>query len=311
MGRNTQNLVCMRHLTPYVGSSMTAWDLHTIQQYARPSTFPDPWEYKWFAVEKDKVVIYSNLTKNNIWVWDLGSNRIREIGNFYFVWLWHLNADENTLVTFEIDWDNSAEVEQTKWTLTGQLLERKHFHLPLAGHRVKEDMLVRPERGCYRISSHETVIQLLNKIDSHVLHLTYDDTIDQLTPRWIEHDEPIERFMYVGDLAVLNSDIAYGWRRRLRRLVIFDAAKGTTILHPYQSDKEEIDFRGMLKPRAPQSWRWYEFSERKYNESAMPFGDREVSGLSTEDGVQLWFFDPNFTPDIPGARPFLPMEDSG
>ena len=155
------------------------------------------------------------------------------------------------------------------------------------------------------------MIQLLNKIDSHVLHLTYDDTIDQLTPRWIEHDEPIERFMYVGDLAVLNSDIAYGWRRRLRRLVIFDAAKGTTILHPYQSDKEEIDFRGMLKPRAPQSWRWYEFSERKYNESAMPFGDREVSGLSTEDGVQLWFFDPNFTPDIPGARPFLPMEDSG
>lgn len=41
------------------------------------------------------------------------------------------------------------------------------------------------------------------------------------------------------------------------------------------------------------------------------FGDHEVFGVSSEEGVQLWFFNPNFVPGLPDARPFLPMEESG
>lgn len=41
------------------------------------------------------------------------------------------------------------------------------------------------------------------------------------------------------------------------------------------------------------------------------FGNREVFGLASADGVQFWFFNPNFVPDIPGVEPLLAMEESG
>lgn len=37
------------------------------------------------------------------------------------------------------------------------------------------------------------------------------------------------------------------------------------------------------------------------------FGDREVFGLATDIGIQLWFFNPNFAPDLPGTGPFIEM----
>ena len=40
------------------------------------------------------------------------------------------------------------------------------------------------------------------------------------------------------------------------------------------------------------------------------FGDREVFGMASEDGIQLWFFNPNFIPDIPDLELYLPMEES-
>ena len=36
------------------------------------------------------------------------------------------------------------------------------------------------------------------------------------------------------------------------------------------------------------------------DERSLPFGDREVFGVATKDGIQFWFFNPNFTPDLPG-----------
>ncbi|KAL1991478.1 hypothetical protein VTN49DRAFT_4786 [Thermomyces lanuginosus] len=39
------------------------------------------------------------------------------------------------------------------------------------------------------------------------------------------------------------------------------------------------------------------------------FGDREVCGVAGEGGVQLWFFDPDFVPDIPGVEPLLALEE--
>lgn len=49
-----------------------------------------------------------------------------------------------------------------------------------------------------------------------------------------------------------------------------------------------------------------------FSETPLPlFGDHEVFGVANEDGIQLWFFNPNFTPDIPDAESFLPIEESG
>ena len=61
---------------------------------------------------------------------------IQEIGSFSNLWLWHVDLNENTLLTFEIDWNtHPPEVQHTKWTITGQLLERKDFRLSLPGGR--------------------------------------------------------------------------------------------------------------------------------------------------------------------------------
>ncbi|KAL1997005.1 hypothetical protein VTN49DRAFT_7870 [Thermomyces lanuginosus] len=47
------------------------------------------------------------------------------------------DVDENLLVTFEIDWDTAPpEVQQTNWTLAGQLLDKKRFLLSLSGRHV-------------------------------------------------------------------------------------------------------------------------------------------------------------------------------
>ena len=33
-------------------------------------------------------------------------------------------------------------------------------------------------------------------------------------------------------------------------------------------------------------------------EAVKPFGDQEVFGLAGDGGVELWFFNPNFVPDL-------------
>ena len=43
----------------------------------------------------------------------------------------------------------------------------------------------------------------------------------------------------------------------------------------------------------------------------LPFGDREVIGFANEDGMQFWFFNPDFSTSLPDAEPFLAMEESG
>lgn len=41
------------------------------------------------------------------------------------------------------------------------------------------------------------------------------------------------------------------------------------------------------------------------------FGDSEVFGMASEDGIQLWFLNRNFCSDLPGAEPILLLEESG
>ena len=74
--------------------------------------------------------------------------------------------DENILVVFEINWDaRPPEVQQTKWTLDGQLLCKKHFDLPLGGDRFDKARLWFPAVGSYRASGHKRVSFLTSSSD--------------------------------------------------------------------------------------------------------------------------------------------------
>lgn len=79
-------------------------------------------------------------------------------------------------------------------------------------------------------------------------------------------------------------------------LNIYNAANGTSIRHPYRLDFREVETsKNVFRKQA----------EYAPNSLLLPFGDREVFGLVSLDGIQLWFFNPNFVPDLPDAMPSL------
>lgn len=76
-------------------------------------------------------------------------------------------------------------------------------------------------------------------------------------------------------------------------------------MHPYQLDAREA-----------KTWRrLHERNRRRRSDSGefcfLPFGDREVLGLASFDGFQLWIFNPDFELDLPPAEPFRAMEETG
>ena len=42
-----------------------------------------------------------------------------------------------------------------------------------------------------------------------------------------------------------------------------------------------------------------------------PFGDSDILGVASEDGAQIWFFNPKFLPDLENSVPFLAREECG
>lgn len=289
---------------------MTVWDLRTSQRWVKHLRVSSVG----ISIEGDKVIIPnkgSSLDARPILVWDLNADRVQEVGGFRKLALWHVDANENTLIAFEINWDiNPPEVQQTKWALTGRLIDRKQFHLPL---RDREDVKFKfPERRCYRTCCHKTVTQLISRTEDHAsMHLTYDSSIDQLSAQWIERAEPMNRkiSMDVDSRAFLTSDIAYGWGRHPRQLAVYNAAEGTTTLRPFQLDSRQIIVR-KLTGHPPSGRRRIQIVPLR-EVPIQAFGDHEVFGLASHEGAQLWFFNPNFVPDLPDAEPFLAMEESG
>lgn len=83
---------------------MTVWNIHSHQKKTRQFSFRPENVY----IEKDKVVLFnSNECYSDppqpIYIWDLIADQIHEISSFREFWLWHLDVDEDVLVTFEID----------------------------------------------------------------------------------------------------------------------------------------------------------------------------------------------------------------
>lgn len=119
------------------GRFLIAWNIRTSQQCVSGEL---PCDAQHASIIKDKVVLIDLESKPPypIYIWDLSSDHIRTIGNFSNLWLWHVDPDENILVAFEIDWyTDQLKVQQTKWTLTGRLLDKKNFHLSVPYPRLE------------------------------------------------------------------------------------------------------------------------------------------------------------------------------
>lgn len=81
-----------------------------------------------------------------------------------------MDVDENILVVFEIDWEKRPpEVQQTKWALTGGLLDKKHFPLSLSGCDLHETKL-QPRHRSSRTFGHKTGASLEERSYSYLLY---------------------------------------------------------------------------------------------------------------------------------------------
>lgn len=261
----------------------TVWNIHTSQRRVRElPCFP---ERLWIV--KDKMVIFGSTVEPPfpIYIWDLSEDQIRKIGDFGDVWLWHMDAHENVLVTFEIDRNKRPlEVHQTKLTLTGQLLDKKHFSLSVSGRGLDDSKLIKDIRPFGR----KTVTRLISMDEDVMMELMYDHAVDKLSFRWIDHLLPPKTTELSRLCEMLTPHVSYQWNSDLNGFHVCNTANGTSSMHSYQADIREV---------TP--------SEKQ------PFGDREVVGLVSPDGIQLWFFNPNFAPDFPKQFAFRAMEESG
>ncbi|KAL1990134.1 hypothetical protein VTN49DRAFT_5973 [Thermomyces lanuginosus] len=204
----------------------------------------------------------------SIYVWDLGLDRIQEIGSFTDLRLWHLDVTEDVLVAFEINLlKEPAEVCQTKWsTMTGELLDRKAFHLELPAGLVPVDLYDYVCNNGSNTYGHKSVCQLLFKTEDRVIiHLEYDYAVDRLSVHLVYRYSSES-----GQVAVCNSNTR------------------TVTLHPVQLPDSSPD-------QELQTSRNANLSFTSWTKDF--FGDREVFGLLSQAGVQLWLFNPSFAPD--------------
>ena len=283
---------------------MIAWDIHTSERYEAVV----PYYRHDTSLVKDKVISvgYEAAPLYRIYIWDLSSNWMREVTSLANLWLWHVDADENILVTFQIDWDTEpAKVQQTKWTFTGSLLNRKHFCLPLPGRRVDKKNLKTFLKFSSHTHDHVTVRRLVTDRDgNNTVDLMYDYAVDKLSVRWNDCIQPSIDYSASLFYSLLTPHMAYNWNWRQRRLELFNAKDQTTSMHSYILHHREDRVRWWFEDPYP--------SDEADDEEPffLPFGDREVFGMASSDGVQFWFFNPNFAPDLPGMKPFRAMEES-
>lgn len=213
------------------------WDIHTSQRIAEKQFC---WSSFEVTIAKDIVIIVPCTWPQPcpICVWDLRSNQANAYGSFSNLWLWHANADENVLVTLEINWDtHPPEVQQKKWALTSrELIDQKHFHLSLRGRRV--EMVGRPFRAGIdgiRNYGHKTIIQLYRtRVPNATMHLMYDYAVDRLSVQWIDCVDPINEQTIWGGCGFLGTHITYRWAHQRGGVAIYNAVIGSTTVRPYQ-----------------------------------------------------------------------------
>lgn len=263
---------------------------------------------------KDKVIMADKpgpfRAPSVVYVWDLSSNLVRKIGidDFSDPSLFHLDADRDVLVVFQVNWKKyPPEVQQTKWMWkTGELLEKKLFLLSLAGACVDDAIVFPPMEFCLPIHNHKTVAECRVKANgtSMELHLMYDYAVDELSARLIEFPPlAAKAFNYP---ACLTPDVVYYWTYEpINRPAVYDAVNGITTLLPF--DLDDKDSLG----------RWINGGAQavfgRSDPRIVPFGDNEVFGLAAPSdlgGLEIWFFNPRFVPDLNPKEHFVKEERS-
>ncbi|KAL1997556.1 hypothetical protein VTN49DRAFT_87 [Thermomyces lanuginosus] len=268
----------------------TVWDMQTSQRLI--NRLPDYPRLSSFV--KDKVVISCGHggVDCSVYIWDLTSNLIQKVeGRFSDPSMLHIAPDEDVLVVFEVNWKMATPlVWQSKWSLTtGKLLEEKQFCLPLEGRfhisphkRTIFRALFFDSTFSYRTVSWHALARSNGKQAD--LHLIYDYTADELRARWIEcaglHREPYN----FNRPAILTPNFTYYFALNIKQPAVYNVPSSTTTLLPDKLDTRVVAGSESLQGR---------FAPFFHS-----FGDQEVFGLAGEGGVQLWFFNPNFVPDL-------------
>lgn len=237
-------------------------------------------------------------------VWNLLSNEVHKISNCTPD-LFHADADENVLITFQIDWSSAPKVWQTKWSLTGgKVLHGKQFHVPIDGHdpeyfrRYRRLRPVEPYLVAMHTYGQKTVTLLSIQEDYRVLatlHLIYDHTVDRLSIRWINSSKCgyVDERIFYRSFGNLAPHISYHWDDHPYGARGQNAITGTTTVRPYKLNIREVEICDKLGLPQP------------FSSPCKCCGDNEVCSMVDKDyGMQLWFFNPDFAPDIPGAEPF-------
>ncbi|KAL1997088.1 hypothetical protein VTN49DRAFT_7953 [Thermomyces lanuginosus] len=262
---------------------MTAYDIRTERKLNQQI----PPVYYLETIVEDKVV-FNNDSKGkpcSFYVWDLSSNHVQQIGSFSKPVLYHVEAADNVLVAFEVNWKKlPPNVQQTKWRMeTGQLLAKKTFHLPLP-----PDLPVNGQfdtMAFYRCHAfgHKSVNQLFLVTDTcSTIHLEYDYAADRLNVRWIRTAD----LLNLADFKIyLTPYLIYFCTSETSQVAVYNATTSTVTLH-------QIQIR-----RRSSNWILQKFRKTGDQRFVKVFGDREVFGLANEAGVELWFFNPNFVPN--------------
>lgn len=167
---------------------------------------------------------------------------------------------------------------------------KKSFQLSLSAEPLNLNDLI---PGCYRTYGSKTVSQLFLKTEKYLyatIHMEYDYSDDQLSVRWIYATDPLDKDAHRYHSTSLTPYLVYRWTGIPRPPAIYDTAAGTAILH----SKDMLDFRVITRNLG---------AGIPHLKSLVPslrcFSDREVLGLAGEGGIEFFFFNPNFNPNVP------------
>lgn len=232
-------------------------------------------------------------------VWDTYHDDVRRIGKFCNLWLVHLDTVDDVLSVFTLSEHGDSplvQLEQTIWLLSGKKLYTRLVQLKTPGPRrlVWKD-IQNNLRECTVSHSRDRIVQFLTKeVGSDMLYVTYDRAMDKLSARWIEYpmDKPSARWISrfdSGDSVLLSQSLVCRWLEP-NRILFYNAASDFSTIIPYQMHVREDYTDGY---------------------SLRPFGDREVFGIQTFRGTQLWLFNPEFdaSDNIDGPEDFIEAKE--
>lgn len=297
---------------------VTAWDLRNSEK--RTKRFP--FFVEKVGIEKDKAVLFHQRDGDSaipslVHIWDLSSDQVQTIGSLdYLVLLWHMDVDVNVLVTFEIALrEYPPRVYKTKWTLTGQLLDRTCFDIMPPDWLLDEEDMSSPPSGyvqrtswcAQRTLGHKTVQRLYFPADDkyYMVDFIYDSAIDKLNLRWMDYSLP-DYAILLDHCPPLTTCMVYHWMDPSDpsdKLDVYDVANDRRLLLPYQPDNREVKIREWLDKCAQGLGSRAEASRLEIQLYLL--GDRETLCFVSGDGIQFWFFNPDFVPDLPDITPFV------